>query len=323
MKKFGYALVWLVVFAAAGIALIFLPAKLLLPHRLDLHFMLSIANTGVVLGLLMPGLLAWVILMSFSALPGARRNPDARFGLAQALWGMCGTVLMMLAGAPLPYMAAVYWMMLRILRHLPSHMPDRHDTALLLTSLLASELLGALWLSWYVHRQGPLVAHDGSPQGIAWRPAPARAYGVAALGGLIVLLLAVGEFWLIPPDISKLKDMDLAQLFQGPPVIALLTAMVVIVMAPVIEEVLFRGLAFAGIASKLGTGWAVVITTIIFTALHAPEKLLYLPGFADVAAVALLSCALRLRYRSIRPGIVMHFFYNFGMLLVPVVTGGH
>jgi membrane protease YdiL (CAAX protease family) len=318
MKKFGTALLWLAVFAAAGAALMLVLAELLLPHRMDSAFIPGIAGTGAV-----PGLLGWVILMCFSALPGARPAPGARFGLAQALWGMCGTVMMMLAGAILPYMAAVYWMLLRILRHLPSHMPNRHDTPLLLTSLLASELLGALWLSWYVHRQGPLVANDGSPQGIAWRPAPARAYGVAALGGLVVLLLAVGEFWLIPPDISKLKDMDLTQLFQGPPVIALLTAMVVIVMAPVIEEVLFRGLAFAGIASKLGTGWAVVITTIIFTALHAPEKLLYLPGFADVAAVALLSCALRLRYRSIRPGIAMHFFYNFGMLLVPALTGGH
>jgi len=87
--------------------------------------------------------------------------------------------------------------------------------------------------------------------------------------------------------------------------------------------VLFRGLAFAGIATRFGTGWAVILTTLIFTALHAPEKLLYLPGFADVAAVALISCWLRLRYRSIRPGIAMHFMYNFGMLIVPVLSGGH
>jgi membrane protease YdiL (CAAX protease family) len=117
--------------------------------------------------------------------------------------------------------------------------------------------------------------------------------------------------------------MDLAQLLQGPPAIALLAAVVVVIMAPIIEEVLFRGLAFAGIAARLGPVWAVIITTLIFTALHAPEKLLYLPGFADVAAVALVSCGLRLRYRSIRPGIAMHFMYNFGMFLVPVLGGGH
>jgi membrane protease YdiL (CAAX protease family) len=133
----------------------------------------------------------------------------------------------------------------------------------------------------------------------------------------------MAEFTFAPPDMSKINDLELAQLFQGPPAVMFLAAFVVVFMAPVIEEVLFRGIAFAGIAARLGPGWAVVITTLIFTALHAPEKIHYLPGFADVAAVALLSCALRLRYRSIRPGIAMHFFYNFGMLIIPVIGGNN
>jgi membrane protease YdiL (CAAX protease family) len=320
MKKTLAALGWLILFAATGAAAMLVLANVLLRHRLQLGFYPGIAATGAV-----PGVLAWVIALCFAALPGARRAPGVmqHFGLMQALWGMCGTLLMMLCGAILPFMAAVYLMLTRILRHLPSHMPDRHDIALLITSLLASELMAALWLSWYVRRQGPAVAQNGSATGIAWRAATPRAYAMAALGALAILLLAVAEFRLIPPDLSKLHDMELAQLFQGPPAVALLAAAVIVIMAPIIEEVLFRGLAFAGIAARLGPAWAVIITTLIFTALHAPEKLLYLPGFADVAAVALLSCGLRLRYRSIRPGIAMHFMYNFGMLIVPVLGGGH
>ena len=321
MKKTLGAAGWLILFAAIGAATMLVLAEVLLPHhRIGRSFIPGLAATGA-----LPGILAWLIALCFAALPGARRPPGAtpHFGLAQGLWGMAGTLLLMLCGAFLPYMAAVYLMLTRILRHLPSHMPDMHDTGLLITSLLASELLAALWLAWYVRRQGRLVLADGSASGIAWRPAPPQAYGMAALGTLAVLLLAAGEFILIPPDLSKLHDLELAQLFQGPAAVALLAAVVVIIMAPIIEEVLFRGLAFAGIASRLGPVWATAITTIIFTALHAPEKILYWPGFFDVAAVALLSCALRLRYRSIRPGIAMHFFYNFGMILVPALSGAH
>jgi membrane protease YdiL (CAAX protease family) len=320
MKKFLAALGWLALFSAAGAGVMLGLATVILPHRLPLAFVPGVAGTGA-----LPGVLAWLIALGFAALPGARRAPGAQasFGLAQGVWGMAGTLLLMLCGAILPYMVAVYLMLIRILQHRPAHLPDRHDIGLLVTSLLASELLAALWLLWYVRRQGPRVMEDGSASGIAWRAASPRAYAMAALGALAVLGLAAVEFVLVPPDLSRVSDIELAQLFQGPPVVAFLAAIVVIFIAPVIEEVLFRGIAFAGIAARLGPGWAVAITTLIFTALHAPEKIYYLPGFADVAAVALLSCALRLRYRSIRPGIAMHFLYNFGMLVVPAIAGSN
>ncbi len=316
MKKILSATGWLILFAALGTAIMAGLSVALLPHRLPLRTLLHLGATGII-----PAALAWLIALCFAALPGARRTPGAtpRFGLAQGLWGMAGTLLLMLCGAMLPYIAAVYLMLIRMLRHLPSHMPDKHDIFLLITSLLASELMAALWLAWYIRRQGRLVLADGSASGIAWRPAPLQAYAMAALGALAVLLLAAAEFLLVPPDLSRLNDLELAQLFQGPAAVALLATGVVVILAPIIEEVLFRGLAFAGIAARLGPAWAITITTIIFTALHAPEKILYWPGFIDVAAIALLSCALRLHYRSIRPGIAMHFFYNFGMLLVPLV----
>ena len=320
MKKFLAAIGWLLLFAALGAAIMLGLAIVLLHHRLEMAFVPRIAATGTA-----PGLMAWIIALCFAALPGARRAPGTmrRFGLAQGVWAMAGTVLLMLCGATLPYMAAVYLMLLRILHHLPAHMPNRHDIGLLLASLLASELMAALWLSWYLRRQGRAVLEDGAANGIAWRAATQRAYAAAGLAALLILALAGLEFYLVPPDASKLQNIELGRLFQGPPAIALMTGGVVIILAPLIEEALFRGIAFAGIATRLGPVWAVIITTLIFTALHAPEKILYPPGFADVAAVALASCALRLRYRSIRPGMLMHFLYNLGMLAVPVLAGGH
>lgn len=318
MKKILAALGWLAFFAAAGICIMLGLAAGLLPHQELLAKTSILTGTGV-----LPGLFVWLLTFCFAGLPGARRSPGTLpyLGLVQGLWGIAGTLLMMLCGGLLPGMLALYLQMPHMLRHQQVHLPGAHDTTLIITSLLASELLAALWLIWYIRRQGPEILTDGTPTGIAWRPAPLPAYGMAALGALAIILLAGLEFRVFPPDLSKLTDLDLAKLIQGPPIVALLAALVITILAPFIEELLFRGLAFAGIARRLGPTWATIITTLIFTALHAPEKLLYPPGFIDVAAIALLSCALRLHYHSIRPGIAMHFLYNAGMLIVPAIAG--
>jgi membrane protease YdiL (CAAX protease family) len=316
MKKFMAGLGWLLLFIVLGAVIMLGLAMALLPHRVPLALWPGIAGTGV-----MPALLAWVIAVVFAALPGVRRAPGG-LGLAQGLWAMIGAGLMLMCGGMLPYIAALYVMLVRILRHLPHHLPDVRDPYLLVAMFLAGELLCGLWLLWYARRQGPAVVADGSAAGIGWRAAPPAAYAAAGLGMLVLLAFSSGEIALFPPDQSKVAGLTLSQLMSGPRIVVYITVAVGSGLAPVIEEFLFRGVAFAGIAARLGAGWAVVITTLVFTAVHAPEKMMYLPGFANVALLALLSCGLRLRYRSIRPGIVMHFLYNFGILALPLLTGG-
>ena len=319
MKKILWALLWFLAFALAGCAAMAGASLAMLRHAVPPFILLRLAAFGAV-----PGIQLWVIALVFAALPGARPAPSAQrgFGLAQGLWSMAGTALMMGCGAMLAYGAGIYLVLLQRLAGHRLAFPGQHNIPLLMASLLASELLAAWWLIWYVRRQGPARLTEGGAGGIAWRPAPPRAYGMAALGALAVMLLVGAEATLYPPDLSQLSNLALARLLQGPAIITLLTASVIIIMAPLIEELLLRGIAFAGIAARLGPGWATALTTLVFTALHAPEKILYPPGFADVAAIALLSCWLRLRYRSIRPGMMMHFLYNGGMLLVPLLGAG-
>ncbi len=316
MKRILAALGWLALFAAAGALAMDALALWLVPHHLPRHALRRLGQVGAV-----PAILAWLIGLNFAALPGARRPPQApaHLGLAQGIWAMLGTLLMMLCGFLLPFITALYLTLIGILRLHKSPMPSPHDLPLMASGLLASELLAALWVLWYARRQGMARLRDGSASGLAWCAAPRRAYAAAALCALAGLLLAALEFHLIPPDMSKLKLLPMAQLYQGGPGMIALVLFVSIIMAPLLEETLFRGIAFAGIATRLGPLWASFITTAAFTALHAPEKIYYPIGFLDVALLALLACVLRLRYRSIRPGILMHFLYNFGMLLLPVL----
>jgi membrane protease YdiL (CAAX protease family) len=228
---------------------------------------------------------------------------------------MLGTALAMAAGAMLPALPVLELAFLRALAQ-GGGAPNVTQPGYLVCAVLGSELMAALWLAWYLRYLGPRHVADGSPRGVGWCPAPGAAYGVAALLALGLLALVGGIYRLDPPDMAKLHNLPIYKLYAGPPLAMAAMAVVAFLLAPVVEEISFRGLAFGGIASKLGTGWAVCLTTLIFAAVHAPEKIHYLPGFADVALLALASCWLRLRYFSIKPGIFLHMAYNTGLILV-------
>lgn len=92
--------------------------------------------------------------------------------------------------------------------------------------------------------------------------------------------------------------------------IAIITA--VVVVAPLTEELLFRGLLLPGIAERYGTSFALATTSIMFGLIHVePGAIVYasLAGFI-VGAVAL-------RTGSVLPAIAMHGATNAMPILVP------
>jgi len=127
----------------------------------------------------------------------------------------------------------------------------------------------------------------------------------------IVLIM----YRIVPPDLQKLQNLPMAKLFTGTGISLVPLLIIAIFIGPALEEMVFRGIAFAGIAARLGPLWAAIITTAIFMAAHAPEKIHYLPGFLDVGLLALTAIALRLKFHSIRPGILLHILYNAGSMV--------
>jgi membrane protease YdiL (CAAX protease family) len=88
-------------------------------------------------------------------------------------------------------------------------------------------------------------------------------------------------------------------------------------VAPVTEELVFRGGVLSALAGPCGTIWAAVITTVLFTVAHAEEYVFYLPGLAVIGAVAVVLVWLRITFKSIRPGILLHVLFN-GLSIIAV-----
>lgn len=233
-----------------------------------------------------------------------------------ALWLILGYVFAQYAGA---IVADIFWGVAVGIDaglhggHVPPHLQP--GNLALAWSVVTGMLLGAVWVtafSWYYAK--PWLREAGGT-GVAWRrPTGREAYflaiilavGLAALVGLVEHV--------IPPDPNQLTG-PMQRLADSHGTAHVLFVIAAVGIAPAVEEFIFRGAAFAALAHRFGTVTAAVVTTLAFVVLHAADKIHYWPGFILVGCLALTAVFLRLHYRSLWPGILLHATYN-GLLIL-------
>jgi uncharacterized protein len=132
------------------------------------------------------------------------------------------------------------------------------------------------------------------PSAIGWMLAAVGAYFAFA----IAYVLLVGE-----PE----QD-DIAENFGTVPVQVLL----IVIAAPISEEVCFRGMLFGGLRERLPRLLAALIGGLVFGALHAITGLSAVPPLIFFGFVL---CLLYERTGSVVPGIILHMLNNSVALL--------
>ena len=145
----------------------------------------------------------------------------------------------------------------------------------------------------------------------------------ALLAVVPLLLFSYGTIWILYHPISllwpefvqgMLLDNDMIGLtFDGPMsvLISLLGAVVLVILAPVVEEILFRGYLLHRWAATWGVEASVVATTVVFASLHADPLGATLFGFA--------MAVFYIKTRSLGLVILCHVLNNLVAYLVGVV----
>jgi membrane protease YdiL (CAAX protease family) len=163
-----------------------------------------------------------------------------------------------------------------------------------------------------------LFARLGGRTAHSWqfglRPTPARrAAGLVAL--TILAFLAFSVIWAVALDVST-KEKLLEQLGANETALLLaLSALLTTVIAPVCEEILFRGYIFAALCKWKGWLPAAAITGVLFGGVHAGSA-----PVADLIPLGVLGFMLCMLYRrtgSLYPCIAAHSLNNsiaFGAL---------
>jgi membrane protease YdiL (CAAX protease family) len=78
-----------------------------------------------------------------------------------------------------------------------------------------------------------------------------------------------------------------------------------VVVAPLVEEALFRGILLPVLMKKMGTGTAVVATSLVFAGIHQ-----HLPSFAPLFVLAVGLAMLYIHSGSLWAPIVLHAVFN-------------
>ena len=134
-----------------------------------------------------------------------------------------------------------------------------------------------------------------------------RNFGPWKAIGLSVLLLIVG---IMMTRYLPGTETQLDQIINSSLKARFTAAFLAAVSAPLVEELLYRGVLYSAFQKVLGMPWAVVLVSVLFAGVHVVQ---YYNNIGVITAVAMLSVALtlvRARTGSVLPSYVMHLVFN-------------
>ena len=146
------------------------------------------------------------------------------------------------------------------------------------------------------------------------KPANVAVYPTALILGFIVLLLGGAITHLLAGQHPVHQDVAV---MAGKVSLdmRILLAVLVVCVAPFVEELVFRGVLLSGLASRMHIGWAMLASAIVFGGVHLPDfKFAWYPVPALIL-LGLVLAWLRVRTRSLWPSITLHAANNFFAVL--------
>lgn len=234
--------------------------------------------------------------------PAPHRSPapwslwDLGFFLAYGALALLFSNLVVLAGYSLlqPVMG---W-------HTPSRALRENPFFLLtLQTVFHGLVLGYVYLLVVANYRQPFWA------ALQWRNPTAHETVRFVLGGL---LLAVAVR-LAPTLLPEREDFPLQRLFSSPAAAYAVTAFAVLI-APFMEELIFRGVLFSIFERQVGIRFAVVSTAVLFAGLHVQE---YWGAWNHVLLILLVGMVFSLARGltgSLAPSVILHLAYNAALM---------
>jgi membrane protease YdiL (CAAX protease family) len=150
-----------------------------------------------------------------------------------------------------------------------------------------------------------------------WRK-PSLGKSIGYFMGGFMMALAVSLAPILLPD---KQDFPLQQMFSSPRA-AYVMAVFAVLIAPFMEEFIFRGVLFAIFERRVGIRFAIVTTALLFATLHMEE---YQGAWNHLFLILLVSVVFSLARGltgSLAPGVILHFAYNF-TLIAALYFGTH
>ena len=160
---------------------------------------------------------------------------------------------------------------------------------------------------------------DNSPFGAAWIKGRPNVIPTSLfLGGCVALIYILIPLLILPPEGGKVGAFTRMAIHPG---LGQLTwAAIALLLAPFIEELLFRGVMLGGFNRSFGLWWGVVLTNFLFICVHFSEAVHYWPAFIGIGLLAAVATRQRLATQAIGPAMAAHFGYNLIIVAFVLLT---
>ncbi|MCL2068345.1 MAG: CPBP family intramembrane metalloprotease [Oscillospiraceae bacterium] len=143
-----------------------------------------------------------------------------------------------------------------------------------------------------------------------------REYGMFAALGTLLNLFCIIVINLLPAQVTASYGVSVSQSLSVGGL--LLNCLVILVYAPLMEEIIFRGLCLTYLRGCMKPYAAAVLLSVVFGLSHAqPLWVVYTMLMGMVFSVAAI------RSQSIIPSIVAHFSFNFVSLALYSIAAAH
>lgn len=129
---------------------------------------------------------------------------------------------------------------------------------------------------------------------------------IHAIGLAVAMFIAAFAMEHVLPH----KETQLEKLLKLGPEIKYMIAILAVLTAPLVEELVYRGILYSGVERVWGKTGAVITVTLLFTLVHIPQ---YIQSPAAITAILLLSATLtvlRAWTGKLLPCFVVHLVFN-------------
>ena len=227
-------------------------------------------------------------------MPGRAETDDVRWGLGDAALGFAAANVIAILLTPL-----AYW-----LTGEPSTTPLSEaplSTVALIQAAYAGSMLAAALAVSRRKGRGPIVDFRIR---MRWIDVPLGVVlGVVTQYGTALLYVPVIRWTSVTSQELEKPARELTDRAHGGGV--LLLFIVVAVLAPIVEEIFFRGLVLRSLERRMSTNWAIVASAALFGAAHL-EPL----QFPALFVFGLVAAILATRTGRLGPGIWAHVAFN-------------
>jgi len=151
-------------------------------------------------------------------------------------------------------------------------------------------------------------------QSLKWRPRSEIRVSRYIPVGIVLALAVLGTSTLFPnPQESPIEKL------LKVPLTAFLFATLGVLVAPFVEEVVFRGFLYPVVERRLGKTSALVVTALLFSGVHVSQLWGSWPAIVLITVVGFTLSSVRAYTDALLPSFIIHLSYNSTICLLFLV----